>query len=77
MMLQRRPAAITNIITRGDDQETVLGLEYDSQFKIFPGLGRVCVDFNWSQAAMRWRDSTPVDGMGTDYWLGKKRGDLS
>ncbi|HHD7480929.1 TPA: porin [Klebsiella oxytoca] len=54
----------------GDDQETVLGLEYDSQFKITPAWG-VYVDFNWSQGG------DAMDGqhfqstvLGTDYWLG-------
>ena len=54
-----------------DDQETILGLEYASQFKITPEWS-VYANFDWTEGGdamdgQHFQSTT----LGTDYWLGK------
>ncbi|EGK0962761.1 porin [Salmonella enterica] len=54
-----------------DDQETILGLEYASQFKITPDWG-IYVNFDWSEGGDAMDNQHfQSTALGTDYWLGK------
>ncbi len=64
-------AATSNTSNQTNDQETILGLEYASQFKITPEWS-VYANFDWTEGgdAMNGQHFQSTT-LGTDYWLGK------
>ena len=64
-------AAVSGTSNATDDQETILGLEYASQFKITPEWS-IYANFDWTEGGdamdgQHFQSTT----LGTDYWLGK------